>query len=132
MPSDSLPPQDVGVTREPEHGSARAAAANAMVAIKKQFYGKGPLAAKAYFNDNYVFIVLEGGLTRNEETLLAAGEEDLVRKVRLKFQEAMTETICGAIEEIVGRKVLTYHSQIMFEPTRTVEIFVLDGAVEQV
>jgi uncharacterized protein YbcI len=108
-------------------GGRRAAISNALVGLKKEFYGKGPTAAKTYFNDDWVFVVLEGGLTRNEETLLEAGEERLVRQVRLRFQEAMTATICGAVEEIVGRRVLTYHSQVMFEPARTVEMFLLAG-----
>ena len=51
--------------------------------------------------------------------------ERLVRQVRLRFQEAMTTTICGAVEEILGRRVLTYHSQVMFDPARTVEMFLL-------
>lgn len=113
-----------------DDGGRRAAVSNAMVGLKKEFYGKGPTAAKTYFNDDWVFTVLEGGLTRNEETLLAAGEHDLVRRVRLRFQEAMTATICTAISDIVGRRVLTYHSQIMFEPTRTVEMFLLESAPE--
>jgi hypothetical protein len=37
----------------------------------------------------------------------------------------MTKTICGAVEEILEREILTYHSQIMFEPARTVEMFLL-------
>jgi uncharacterized protein YbcI len=109
-----------------EDGGQRAAVANAMVGMKKEFYGKGPVAAKAYFDDDWIFVVLEGGLTRNEETLLAAGEEALVREVRLRFQEAMTATVCGAVESIVGRRVMTYHSQIMFDPARTVEMFLLE------
>jgi uncharacterized protein YbcI len=109
-------------------GGRRAAISNALVGLKKEFYGKGPTAAKTYFNDDWVFTVLEGGLTRNEETLLAAGEYRLVRAVRLRFQEAMTETICGAVTDIVGRQVLTYHSQIMFDPARTVEMFLLAPA----
>jgi uncharacterized protein YbcI len=107
-------------------GGRRAAISNALVGLKKEFYGKGPTAAKTYFNDDWVFVVLEGGLTRNEETLLAAGEERLVRQFRLRFQEAMTATICGVVEEIAGRRVLTYHSQVMFEPTRVVEMFLLE------
>jgi uncharacterized protein YbcI len=111
----------------PDQGAVRAAVSNAMVGLKKEFYGKGPVAAKTYFEDDYVFVVLEGGLTRSEDTLLAAGEADLVRTYRLKFQEAMTATITSAIEEIVGRRVLSYHSQIVFDPTRTIEIFVLES-----
>jgi uncharacterized protein YbcI len=113
-----------------DDGGRRAAISNALVGLKKEFYGKGPTAAKTYFNDDWIFVVLEGGLTRNEETLLAAGEEPLVRQVRLRFEEAMTDTICSAVADIVGRRVLTYHSQIMFEPVRTVEMFLLAPAAE--
>src|ERR1700757_5237559 len=77
-------------------GSVRTALANAMVGMKKQFYGRGPTAAKAWILDDYVFVVLEGGLTRNEETLLADGKEDLVREYRLSFQETVGVTARGA------------------------------------
>jgi uncharacterized protein YbcI len=107
-------------------GSVRAALANAMVGMKKQFYGRGPTAAKAWILDDYVFVALEGGLTRNEETLLADGKEDLVRMYRLAFQESMTDVLTSAVTEITGRRVLTYHSQIVFDPTRTFEMFVLE------
>ena len=106
-------------------GSLRAAVANAMVGLKKRYYGRGPEAAKAYIEDDYIFVVLEGGLTRNEETLLASGREDLVRQYRLAFQEAVEETATGAVEELTGRKVVGYHSQIVFDPVRAFEIFVM-------
>ena len=104
----------------------RTALANAMVGMKKQFYGRGPTAAKAWILDDYVFVAMEGGLTRNEETLLADGKDDLVRGYRLSFQETVRETVCAAVEELLGRRVLTYHSQIVFDPPRTFEIFVLE------
>ena len=107
-------------------GSVRAALANAMVGMKKQYYGRGPTAAKAWLLDDYVFVALEGGLTRSEETLLADGKEEEVRRYRLSFQETMGETVMEAVGEITGRRVLTYHSQIVFDPARTFEIFVLE------
>ena len=106
-------------------GSLRAAVANAMVGLKKRHYGRGPEGAKAFVEDDYIFVVLDGGLTRNEETLLAAGREDLVRQYRLAFQEAVEPTATGAVEELTGRKVIGYHSQIVFDPVRAFEIFVL-------
>ena len=108
-------------------GSLRMALSNAMVGLKKQYYGKGPSRARSYLMDEYIFVVMEGGLTRSEETLLEAGQADLVRNYRLAFQEAVTQTTTRAVEELTGRKVLTYHSQIVFDPTRTFEIFVLDA-----
>jgi len=106
-------------------GSLRAALANAMVGLKKRHYGRGPEAAKAYIEDDYIFVVLEGGLTRNEETLLADGKADLVRSYRLAFQETVGPTAIGAVEELTGRQVIGYHSQIIFDPVRAFEIFVL-------
>lgn len=107
-------------------GSLRTALANAMVGMKKQFYGRGPTAAKAWILDDYVFVAMEGGLTRNEETLLADGKQDVVRSYRLSFQETMGPMMLEAVSELVGRKVLNYHSQIVFDPPRTFEIFVLE------
>src|SRR3712207_8963571 len=97
-----------------------------MVGVKKQYYGRGPTAAKSWILDDYVFVALEGGLTRNEETLLAHGQEALVRSYRLAFEEAMADIMIKAVAEITGRRVLTYHSQIVFGPTRSFEIFVLE------
>ena len=107
-------------------GAMRAKIANAMVGLKKEHYGRGPTAAKAWILDDYLFVAMEGGLTRNEETLLAAGREDVVRSYRLCFQEAVSQTVIAAVQEISGRTVATYHSQIVFDPPRSFEIFVLE------
>src|ERR1700757_1791066 len=119
---------EAGGGRMPQEpgGSVRTALANAMVGMKKQFYGRGPTAVKAWILDDYVFVAMEGGLTRNEETLLADGKEDLVRRYRLSFQETVADPVKSAVEELLGRRVLTYHSQIVFDPPRTFEIFVLE------
>jgi uncharacterized protein YbcI len=109
-------------------GSVRAAIANALVAMKKTYYGRGPDAGRAWILDDYVFVVLEGGLTSSEVTLLEDGKEDVVRAYRLSFQETVTPIATRAVADLVGRPVVAYHSQIVFDPARTFEIFVLgDG-----
>ena len=112
--------------RRDDGGHVRTAIANAIVAIFKQHYGKGPTGAKAWILDDYVFVALEGGLTRNEETLIADGKEEVVRSYRLAFQETMRDEAMGAVAELTGRDVLDYHSQIVFDPVRGFEIFVLE------
>jgi uncharacterized protein YbcI len=118
-----------GVETEKRSGM-RSEISNAMVGLKKHFYGKGPTKAKTYINDNYVLCVLQGGLTRNEETLLEAGEDMLVREYRLRFQEVMAAPTTEAVERLTGQKVIGYHSQITFRPDYAFEIFVLDGSPE--
>ena len=110
--------------------SVRAEISNAMVGLKREFYGKGPTKAKTFLNDNYVFCVMEGGLTRNEETMIERGHEDLVRSYRLRFQEAMEDPTVEAVQRNTGHTVIGYHSQIVFNPERAFEIFVRDRPVD--
>jgi uncharacterized protein YbcI len=112
-----------GVPQDP--GPLRAALSNAMVGLKAKWYGKGPERARTYLVDDYVFVVLEGGLTRNEETLVAAGQASAVRQYRQLFEATMRETTMMAVAELTGRTVLDYHSQIVFDPPRALEWFVL-------
>ncbi len=124
--ADRLTDPDWTEDVEAEGGtSVRAQISNAMVGLKKEFYGRGPTKAKTFINDDYVFCVLEGGLTRSEETLVEAGEEELVRSYRLRFQSVMTGATTEAVERITGRQVIGYHSQVVFRPERGFEIFVL-------
>jgi uncharacterized protein YbcI len=107
-------------------GGMRGEISRELVSIMKQYYGKGPTNARTFFNERYVFCVMEGGLTRSDETLLSAGEDQLVRAYRLRFEEAITPVITRAVADITGRAVVGYHSQVILDPPHVVEIFILD------
>ena len=97
-----------------------------MVRAQKRFFGKGPTQAKSYFVDDMLIIVMKGGLTAAEKTLLDGGEEDQVREFRQAFENEMSGRLSEMIEELTGRNVVSYQSQIMFAPNRVVEMFVFD------
>jgi uncharacterized protein YbcI len=107
-------------------GSRLAEVSNAVVQIFSECYGRGPTKAKSYMFDNYVITILEDILTTAEETLVANGEKDLVRQVRLTFQEVVGDRFMNAVSEAIGRKVVAYHSQVTFDPAVGIEIFVLE------
>jgi uncharacterized protein YbcI len=46
--------------------------------------------------------------------------------VRLRFQEQKAQQFTDAVEAVVGRRVIAYHSQITFHPPVGFEIFVLE------
>jgi uncharacterized protein YbcI len=97
-----------------------------MVRAQKEFFGKGPTQAKSYLLDDLLLIVMRGGLTRAEQTMLDFGHPDLVRRFRQVFENAMTERLTGLVEELTGRKVATYQSQVLFSPDVVVEMFVFE------
>jgi uncharacterized protein YbcI len=113
---------------DPESGqSLLAQISNEIVRAQKEHWGKGPVGAKSYMFDDMLFVVMHGGLTTAEHTMLAFGEEDLVRQFRQTFENRITAHLTGIIEELTDRKVLTYQSQILFDPDRVVEMFVFDS-----
>jgi uncharacterized protein YbcI len=107
-------------------GEQLADVSNAIVRILSEGYGRGPTKAKSFAFDNYLFTVLEDVLTTVEQTLVESGEEELVRTVRLSFQESIARDIRGEVERILGRDVVGYHSQVAFHPPMAFEFFVLD------
>jgi uncharacterized protein YbcI len=117
----------VTTSEERQRGDKLAEVSNAVVGIFSEYYGRGPTKAKSYLVDDYLLVVLEELLTTVEQTLVERGEEDLVRRVRLTFQEAVADRFTEAVEQAMGRKVRTYHSQVTFHPPRGFEIFVLEA-----
>jgi len=102
---------------------------NEMVRAQKRFFGKGPEEAKSYLVDDLLFIVMRGGMTTAEKTMLEFGQADQVRQFRQLFENEMTQRLTSMIEELTGRTVLTYQSQVMFDPDIVVEMFVFDSMV---
>src|SRR4051812_39981386 len=108
-----------------EH-SARLDISNGIVQLMSGFYGRGPDKAKTFVVDNYVLVILEDLLTRAETTMVENGREGLVREMRLAFQADMALELKTVVEQVWGRKVITYQSQIVFDPPMGFEIFVLE------
>jgi uncharacterized protein YbcI len=107
-------------------GQVRAAISDGLVRLLSRHFGKGPTRAKTYICDDYVFCVFEGLLTTSEQTLVERGRGTLVREYRLAFQEELAGEFRQVVEDTTRRKVLTYHSQIVFDPPRGFEIFLLE------
>jgi len=107
-------------------GEIAAAISDSIVGIFSDSYGRGPTKAKTYLFDDYAFTVLEDILTTVEQTLVANGHEDLVRAVRLTFQEAEADRFMQAVTDATGRKAIAYHSQVTFHPAFGFEVFVLE------
>ncbi|HVD58262.1 MAG TPA: DUF2294 domain-containing protein [Thermoleophilaceae bacterium] len=101
-----------------------------MVQLMKQYYGKGPTKAKSYFLDDFLIVVMRGGTTRAEQTMLEADREDTVREFRQQFENEMTGRMTELIEELTGRRVINYQSQILFDPDISVELFFFEDVVD--
>ncbi len=77
--------------------------------------------------DDMLIIVMRGGMTTAEKTMLEFGNEDQVRQFRQLFENEMTERLTERMEELTGREIVNYQSQVMFDPDIVVEMFVFDS-----
>lgn len=129
MPDVPQPPEPA---LEAQAGtSLLSAISREMVKAMKAYYGRGPTKAKSYLMDDLLFIVMRGGFTEAEQTLLDAGEADAVRAFRQRFENIMGERLIGTIEQLTERKVLTYQSQVLFDPDTVIEVFVFDKPLKR-
>jgi uncharacterized protein YbcI len=96
-----------------------------MVALLKEFYGRGPTRAKSYYEDDLVVCVLRGGFSRVEQTLLDGGRGAAVIHQRMEFQEVMRDRFAGVIEQATGRPVIGFMSGNQQHPDLMCEVFVL-------
>jgi uncharacterized protein YbcI len=102
-----------------------------VVRTLKDSFGKGPLKAKSYMLDDFLIVVMRGGVTVAEQTMLDRGHADLVREFRQTYQNEMCGELVAKIEVLTGRKVVNYQSQILFEPHIVMEIFFFEGSADE-
>jgi uncharacterized protein YbcI len=126
-PAEAFAAADLPGEQEVQRGQSLLARISAeVVKTFKEYYGKGPLSAKSYMLDDMLFVVMRGGLTASEKFLLKKDEVDVVRQYRQTFENRMNEILSEKIEDLTGRKVIAFNSQILFDPDMSIEIFVFD------
>jgi len=122
-----MPPQDIHNVRT-EHGDVLTEISDGMVALLKEYYGRGPSQAKSYYHDDLVVCLLRGGFTRVEQTLLEGGRTAAVIQQRMEFQEVMRDRFSAVIEAATGRRVIGFMSGNQQQPDMICEVFILDGS----
>jgi uncharacterized protein YbcI len=112
-----------------------AAIGNAITRLHRERYGRGATTTRTVFQRNHVVAFLEDIYTPMERTLIEADDWEQVKATRQSFQMAMGPQFSKAVEEITGRTVIAFMSQVHLDPDLAAEIFVLspeqEDAVEQ-
>jgi len=112
-------------TKSLAHGDLLTAISDGLVALLKEYYGRGPTRVKSYFEDDLVVCVLRGGFSRVEQTLLDGGRGAAVIQQRMEFQDVMRRRFEQVIEDATGRPVIGFMSGNQQEPDMMCELFIL-------
>ena len=110
----------------PNNSSAKEVS-HRIVAVYKEYLGRGPTSARTTIADDHVLTVLEDCLTKAERSLVEAGDVETVRTIRRKFQLSMADDITTAVEEVTGRRGRAMLSDPNVVEDVAVEMVVLEG-----
>lgn len=114
------------MTGKDTHGNSRLTElSNAMVALHRKHFGRGPGAAKSFVNDEMTVCLLSDIYTAVERTLIEAGQGEHVRQTRALHHGALEDEYKEGVERILGRSVTAFLSVVHVDPDVAIEIFLL-------
>jgi uncharacterized protein YbcI len=84
---------------------------NAMVALHKEQFGRGPTRVRSHFaGADALLCVMDDALLPAESKMVAMGEQQRVRETRMFFQVATAAQFIDTVETITGRTVRAFAS----------------------
>src|SRR3954453_19961209 len=93
--------------------TALQAVSNAMDALHKEQFGRGPRAARADFaGPDALMCVLRDGLLPAERKMVEMGVQQRVRDSRTAFQAATASEFSAQVEKLLYRKVIGFASGV--------------------
>jgi uncharacterized protein YbcI len=97
---------------------------NEMVRIYKEQFGRGPTKARTdWAGPDALLCTLRDSFTQAEKNLAGMGEHQRLRDTRMFFQYATEDEFTGAVEEVVGRKVIAFISGLDTRQDVSAELF---------
>jgi uncharacterized protein YbcI len=102
----------------------------ATIGIYIEQFGRGPRNAHSYYaGPDTIICLLEGTMTPVEKTLVTMGEQHRIQDMRQLFQSAAEAKFRSSVEEITGRRVVTFMSGNDVSGDVASEIFGLERKV---
>lgn len=123
--SASPPPAPDRDAQGTEHGAALAAISRRFVGLLKEYYGKGPTTVRTHHWGELVVVLMGGGYTQAERTLIDEGRGKTVMELRAELQTVMRPRFRQVIEEELRRDVVAFMSTAHHGPDFNAELFIL-------
>jgi uncharacterized protein YbcI len=107
--------------------SGLTAVSNALVALHKEQFGRGPTSSRAHFaGPDALVCIFENALLPAERAMVEMGEAQRVRESRMWFQVATSKRFVETVEQLVGRTVYSFASATDPEKGVVMEVFVFE------
>jgi uncharacterized protein YbcI len=103
----------------------------ALIQFEKDYLGRGPLDARTFFIQDMILVRLRGVLTQAEQKLSEDRDgQRLVKEARRQLFETSRPLLERIVEEILGCKVISLHTDISTRTGERIVVFTLDDNLE--
>jgi len=113
-------------------GQVEAEISEAIIKFEKEYMGRGPDETKTYIIGDMVLVRLRGVLTPAEKQLAKTDDNlkgrALIKQVRIELLEKARVLLENIVQDVLGGKVVTMHTDISTITGERVIIFVLESA----
>ena len=114
-------------------GQLEAEVCEAVVRFEKEYLGRGPLETKAYILGDMVLVRLKNVLTQAELRLAEASDRkdgrELIKRMRIALLEEGRSLLESTVEEIIGVKIRSLHTDISTVTGERVILFSLAAPI---
>lgn len=114
-------------------GQLEAEICEAVVRFEKEYMGRGPLETKAYILGDMVLVRLKNVLTQAELRLAEASDRkdgrELIKRMRIALLEEGRSLLESTVEEIIGVKIRSLHTDISTVTGERVILFSLAAPI---
>ena len=126
-PPDTRIEQTVDSPLDQERRPILMEVSNAMVHLFKEQFGRGPTKARSHWAGHDALVcILRESFTPAEKNMVALGEHQRLRDVRLFFQAATEEKFREVVGSIVGRPVESFMSAVDTHTDTSIEVFIFE------
>jgi len=102
----------------------------AVIKFEKEYMGRGPLETKAYIIDDMVLVRMKNVLTPAEMKLSSVTDRkdgrELIKRIRITLLEQGRPVLESVVENILGIKIKSLHTDISTMTGERVIIFTLE------
>jgi uncharacterized protein YbcI len=112
-------------TEQHSGGEQSAEISRRCVQLLRDYTGRGPTKVRTTIDPHLVTVLMRDTLLKGEQSLVNAGDKQIVLDVRQRFQQAMRKDLTGLVEDVTGKEVAAFMSNNHVDPDVAVEIFVM-------
>lgn len=103
---------------------------NAVIRFKREYMGRGPQEVRTFLVADMILVRLRGVLTPAEQRLAQVEDphrgRDLIKQLRVELIEHGRELLQTVVEQIIGVKIISLHTDISTRTGESVLVFTLD------